>query len=72
MSVADLQAEFVFGYSLPLHSAVKTLGSGKYELSLQFSPAVAGIVIRDMDVKVGLWHAGNVNTCIYIFTSCHV
>ena len=47
-----VQAEFVFGYSLPLHEAVKTLPSGQYELSLQFSPAIAGLVVREMDVKV--------------------
>ena len=46
------QVEFVFGYSLPLPAAVKRQGGGKYELSLQFSPAIAGIVIRNMTVKV--------------------
>lgn len=47
-----LQVEFTFGYSLPLERAVRKLSTGQYELALQFSPAIAGLVVRNMDIKV--------------------
>ena len=47
-----LQVDFVFGYSLPLHKVVKRLPNGRNELVLNFSPAIAGLVVRDIDIKV--------------------
>lgn len=47
-----VQADFVFGYSVPLRDVVRRTSGGAYELNLQFSPAITGIIVRDLTIKV--------------------
>ena len=46
------QADFKFGYSLPLSSVAQRAPNGTYQLRLKFSPAIAGLVIKDLMLKV--------------------
>lgn len=48
------QADFKFGYSLPLGSVAQRAANGTYQLRLKFSPAIAGLVVNDLTLKVPL------------------
>ena len=45
-------AEFVFGWSLPLASVASRLPNGANEIVLNFGPAIAGVVVDDLVVRV--------------------
>ena len=45
-------AEFVFGWSLPLASVANRLPNGANEIMLNFGPAIAGVVVDDLVVRV--------------------
>ncbi|KAK9807214.1 hypothetical protein WJX73_009902 [Symbiochloris irregularis] len=48
------KVDFIFGWSLPLHQAVRKTKGGGYELAVQFSPSITGVVVQDMDIQVAL------------------
>lgn len=47
-----VQVQFVFGYSLKLHTVVKSVKGGLRQLSIPFSTPILNLPVRDLTVKV--------------------